>query len=116
MLGNNPGPKRPRRIWKKRGFWLRCLRRTPARISPTTRENIQILFRWLRDAETSVPLERYKLWSEGEENFEARWMKFWLCVSVLALTVSAGAISQKQKNAKGANEMMLAAIQPGRDS
>ncbi|MGH9593116.1 MAG: hypothetical protein ACRD5L_08485 [Bryobacteraceae bacterium] len=37
-----------------------------------TRENIQIMFRWLREAETQVPLERYRLWSEGEENFEAR--------------------------------------------
>jgi hypothetical protein len=42
-------------------------------------------------------------------------MKFWLCASLLALTVSAGAVSQKQKNAKGANEKTLAAIQPGRD-
>jgi hypothetical protein len=37
-----------------------------------TRENIQYLFRWLQEAEAAVPLERYKLWSEGEENFEAR--------------------------------------------
>jgi len=37
-----------------------------------TRENIQILFRWLQEAEAAVPLERYRLWSEGEENFEAR--------------------------------------------
>lgn len=43
------------------------------------------------------------------------WTKFWLCASVLALTVSAGAVPQKQKSAKGANEMTLAAIQPGRD-
>jgi hypothetical protein len=37
-----------------------------------TLENIQILFRWLQEAEAAVPLERYRLWSEGEENFEAR--------------------------------------------
>lgn len=37
-----------------------------------TRENIQLLFHWLREAETKVPLERYRMWSEGEENFEAR--------------------------------------------
>jgi hypothetical protein len=37
-----------------------------------TRENIQSLFRWLQEAEAAVPLERYRLWSEGEENFEAR--------------------------------------------
>ena len=37
-----------------------------------TRENIQQLFRWMRRAEIAVPLERYRMWSEGEENFEAR--------------------------------------------
>ncbi len=37
-----------------------------------TRENIQSLFRWLQEAHAAVPLERYRLWSEGEENFEAR--------------------------------------------
>jgi hypothetical protein len=37
-----------------------------------TRENIQKLFRWLRAAEAAVPLERYRLWSEGEEDLEAR--------------------------------------------
>ena len=42
-------------------------------------------------------------------------MRFWLLASLLAMTVSAGAVSQKQKNAKGANEKTLAAIQPGRD-
>lgn len=37
-----------------------------------TRENIQLLFRWMRQADIAVPLERYRMWSEGEENFEAR--------------------------------------------
>jgi hypothetical protein len=37
-----------------------------------TRENIQFLFRWLQEAQAAVPLERYRMWSEGEENFEAR--------------------------------------------
>lgn len=37
-----------------------------------TRANIQVLFRWMREAEAAVPLERYRMWSEGEENFEAR--------------------------------------------
>jgi hypothetical protein len=37
-----------------------------------TRENIQQLFRWMRQADLAVPLNRYRLWSEGEENFEAR--------------------------------------------
>ena len=42
-------------------------------------------------------------------------MKFWLCVSALMLTVSAGAVSQKHNSEKGKNELTLAAIQPGRD-
>jgi hypothetical protein len=37
-----------------------------------TRQNIQLLFQWLRKMEGVVPLERYRMWSEGEENFEAR--------------------------------------------
>jgi hypothetical protein len=36
------------------------------------RDNIQLLFRWLRMMESIVPLERYRMWSEGEDNFEAR--------------------------------------------
>lgn len=38
----------------------------------TTRENIQQLLRWVRSVEQALPIERYELWSEGEENFEAR--------------------------------------------
>ncbi len=34
--------------------------------------NIQKLMDWLRAVEEAIPLERYCLWSEGEENFEAR--------------------------------------------
>jgi len=37
-----------------------------------TRENIKELMDWMRTAEEAVPLERYRLWSEGEENFESR--------------------------------------------
>lgn len=37
-----------------------------------TRENIQTLLKWVRTAEQSLPIERFQLWSEGEENFEAR--------------------------------------------
>jgi hypothetical protein len=43
------------------------------------------------------------------------WMKFWLSVSLLAVTVSAGAVSQKHNSDKGKNELTLSAIQPGRD-
>ena len=37
-----------------------------------TRENIQKLMGWIRAIEHAVPVERFRLWSEGEENFEAR--------------------------------------------
>ena len=37
-----------------------------------TRENIQQLFAWIDSIERALPVERSELWSEGEENFEAR--------------------------------------------
>lgn len=37
-----------------------------------TRENIRKLFDWMQRAASAVPVERYQLWSEGEENFESR--------------------------------------------
>jgi hypothetical protein len=37
-----------------------------------TRENIQKLMAWVRSAEEALPIGRIRMWSEGEENFEAR--------------------------------------------
>ena len=37
-----------------------------------TRENIRRLMDWVRAIERAVPEARVKLWSEGEDNFEAR--------------------------------------------
>jgi hypothetical protein len=37
-----------------------------------TRENIQQLFQWVESIERALPVERYEMLSEGEENFEAR--------------------------------------------
>src|SRR5262249_56525616 len=37
-----------------------------------TRENIQHLMNWVEAVSRAVPVERSELWSEGEENFEAR--------------------------------------------
>jgi hypothetical protein len=37
-----------------------------------TCENIQKLFGWVEAVEAALPVERSELWSEGEENFEAR--------------------------------------------
>jgi hypothetical protein len=37
-----------------------------------TRENIKSLFGWVRRIEQALPVAQLRLWSEGEENFEAR--------------------------------------------
>jgi hypothetical protein len=37
-----------------------------------TRVNIQQLFNWMEALERALPVDRSELWSEGEENFEAR--------------------------------------------
>jgi hypothetical protein len=37
-----------------------------------TRENIQQLMDWVQNVGQSLPVERFSLWSEGEENLEAR--------------------------------------------
>jgi len=37
-----------------------------------TRENIKALFEWVRRIEKAATVERVRLWSEGEDNFEAR--------------------------------------------
>jgi hypothetical protein len=37
-----------------------------------TRSNIQLLVNWVASVEKALPLERHFLWSEGEENLEAR--------------------------------------------
>lgn len=37
-----------------------------------TRENIRKLFEWVRFIEKALPVKEVRLWSEGEENFEAR--------------------------------------------
>ena len=42
------------------------------RYQEKTRENIRTLLHWVRKAENTIPVERVRLWSEGEENFEAR--------------------------------------------
>ena len=37
-----------------------------------TQENIRKLTAWINQVREALPVERYRLWSEGEENFEAR--------------------------------------------
>lgn len=42
------------------------------RYQEKTRENIRKLLEWMRKIEKAVAVERVRLWSEGEDNFEAR--------------------------------------------
>ena len=37
-----------------------------------TRQNVKLLMDWMRAVEQALPVERSVLWSEGEENLEAR--------------------------------------------
>jgi hypothetical protein len=37
-----------------------------------TRENVRKLFEWVGRVERALPVERLRLWSEGEEDFQAR--------------------------------------------
>jgi hypothetical protein len=37
-----------------------------------TRENISRILRCLNQVQAALPIARFSLWSEGEENFEAR--------------------------------------------
>jgi hypothetical protein len=37
-----------------------------------TRENIRKVLEWTRHIEKALPVAQIRLWSEGEENFEAR--------------------------------------------
>ncbi|HKW88281.1 MAG TPA: hypothetical protein VJN21_05960 [Candidatus Acidoferrales bacterium] len=37
-----------------------------------TQENIRKLYEWMRKVEAALPVARTSLWSEGEDNFEAR--------------------------------------------
>jgi hypothetical protein len=37
-----------------------------------TQQNIRKLYEWMERVEKALPVERYQMWSEGEDNFEAR--------------------------------------------
>jgi hypothetical protein len=73
LLGIRPGPKTPAQSPEEARFleamaWPENL----AKYQEKTRENIRKLLDWMRRIESSLPVEKVRLWSEGEENFEAR--------------------------------------------
>lgn len=73
LLGMRKGERAPAQSLEEARFletmaWPENLQRYQEK----TRENIKKLIDWTRKIEKSVPVDRLKLWSEGEENFEAR--------------------------------------------
>jgi hypothetical protein len=73
LLGLYPGPKAPAQSPEEARFleamaWPENLQAYQEK----TRENIRKLLEWMRRIERSLPVAQIRLWSEGEENFEAR--------------------------------------------
>ena len=73
LLGTRPGAKAPPQSPEEARFleamaWPENLEKYQEK----TRENIRKLLDWAGRIEKTVPVESLWLWSEGEENFEAR--------------------------------------------
>lgn len=73
LLGLRKGERPPAQSLEEARFletmaWPENLQRYQEK----TRENIKKLLEWVRKVEKAVPVERLSLWSEGEDNFEAR--------------------------------------------
>jgi hypothetical protein len=73
LLGMHPGAKSPAESPEEARFleamaWPENLQAYQEK----TRENIRKLLEWIRLAEKALPVAQIRLWSEGEENFEAR--------------------------------------------
>lgn len=73
LLGIRPGAKSPPQSPEEARFleamaWPENLQMYQEK----TRENIRKLQDWVRRIEKALPVERVRLWSEGEEDFEAR--------------------------------------------
>jgi hypothetical protein len=73
MLGMHPGAKSPAQSPEEARFleamaWPENLEIYQEK----TRENIRKVLEWTRHIEKALPVAQIRLWSEGEENFEAR--------------------------------------------
>ncbi len=73
LLGMRRGERAPAQSQEEARFleamaWPENLQRYQEK----TRENIRKLLDWVRKIERALPVERVRMWSEGEENFEAR--------------------------------------------
>lgn len=73
LLGLRPGPKAsPQSPEEARFLEAMAWPENMEKYQKSTRENIRKLFDWVRRIEDALPVEKVRLWSEGEENFEAR--------------------------------------------
>lgn len=73
LLGfRNGEPARPEHPDEARFFELMAEPRNLEEYQEKTRENIRKLFDWTRRIERAIPVQTLRMWSEGEENFEAR--------------------------------------------
>jgi hypothetical protein len=73
LLGREPGPKSaPESAEESRFFEAMAWPENLEKYQKQTRENIRSLQDWVRRIESSLPVEKVRLWSEGEEHFEAR--------------------------------------------
>lgn len=73
LLGIHHGPQSPAESLEEAHFleamaWPETLERYQEK----TRDNISRVFDWVRQIEKALPVSRFRLWSEGEENLEAR--------------------------------------------
>ncbi|MGA2510527.1 MAG: hypothetical protein ABSG27_09865 [Candidatus Acidiferrales bacterium] len=73
LLGIRPGAKSaPQSPEEARFLEAMAWPENLERYQDGTRANIRKLLDWVRRIERAIPVDRVRLWSEGEENFEAR--------------------------------------------
>jgi hypothetical protein len=73
LLGLRPGPKpAPQSPEESRFLEAMAWPENLEKYQRQTRENIRRLQNWVSRIEADLPVEKTRLWSEGEENFEAR--------------------------------------------
>lgn len=72
LLGIRQTPKAPQSPEEMRFLEAMAWPENLEKYQDATRMNIRRLLDWVRAIEKALPVERLRLWSEGEENFEAR--------------------------------------------
>ena len=72
LLGSQEPPAAPADPTESKFLALMSQEQNLREYHQKTRENIQQLINWVQNVERALPIERFALWSEGEENLEAR--------------------------------------------